>query len=124
MITKFYATEGGRKFASKVKAVQHQRRIEAMHELKNLLLSAPVVEQAETMDVAYEDQFAGWLLSEPTRIAFLEVLRMVEQDVPQCDRAPEGKSKRDSQRVGGTPSGATQADMVGNATRDFRTAKE
>ena len=124
VITRFYATEDGRKFASEFKAVRHQRRMEAVRELNNLLLSAPLIEQAETMDVAFEDQFAEWLLSEPTRVAFLEILRMVEQDVLQCDRAPEGKSKRDSQRVGGTPSGATQADMVGNATRDFRTTKE
>ncbi len=116
MITKVYATEDGRKFASKVKAVQHQRRIEAMHQLKNLLLGAPLIEQTETMDVAFEDQFVEWLLSEPIRIAFLDISSMVEQDVPQLDRTPEGRLRRDGQRVGEAPSAATQA--------DFRTTEE
>lgn len=75
MITEIYVTKDGKRFECKAEAQHHADRIA----LKALLLEAPqretVVGGQETMHGDFEEALADWILSEPIRAAFLDVLR-------------------------------------------------
>ncbi len=75
MITKAWVTTDGKRFESEFEANRHQERIA----LKALLLEAPKGELSpkdeEATNNEFDERFAEWMLSEPTRTAILDILR-------------------------------------------------
>lgn len=122
MITKLWITTDGRRFESESEGIRHQERIE----LKRLLLDAPMGEQAASSNDGttggFAERLAEWMLSDSTRTAILEILRVDNPDVPQPHRSAEAQTG--GQRTIGPSSGAAQAGISGDAARDLRTAEE